>query len=135
MDASEIHAWRLKAKEVLTPQSGEQNLFPIADGQSNYLEEIRFCEHPLWSGTIQTEEKNKKIFQENQTGFHQPIPKVQCSHCLLDWYQGIVYCTCGQCLIDCKSRRKFNKLRLDGTLHPELRDKERTYSWGSTWQN
>ena len=39
--------------------------------------------------------------------------KVQCSHCLLYWNLGIVYCTCGQCLIDNESRRKFNKLRLD----------------------
>ena len=42
----------------------------------------------------------------------ETIPKVQCSHCLLYWNQGIVYCTCGQCLIDIESRRKFNKLRL-----------------------
>ena len=43
----------------------------------------------------------------------ETIPKVQSSHCLLCWNQGIVYCTCGQCLIDSESRRKFNKLRLD----------------------
>ena len=30
----------------------------------------------------------------------ETIIKVQCSHCLLYWNQGIVYCTCGQCLID-----------------------------------
>ena len=40
-------------------------------------------------------------------------PKVQCSHCLLYWNQGIVYCTCGQFLVDSESRRRFNKLRLD----------------------
>ena len=38
----------------------------------------------------------------------ETIPKVQCSHCLLYWNQGIVYCTCGQCLIDSDSKRKFN---------------------------
>ena len=32
MDASEIHARRLNAKEVLTPQNGEKFIFPIADG-------------------------------------------------------------------------------------------------------
>ena len=32
MDASEIHARRLYAKEVLTPMSGEKIIFPIADG-------------------------------------------------------------------------------------------------------
>ena len=31
MDASQIHAWRLNAKEVLTSQNGE-HIFPIADG-------------------------------------------------------------------------------------------------------
>ena len=32
MDASEIYAKRLNAKEVLTPMGGEQFIFPIADG-------------------------------------------------------------------------------------------------------
>ena len=32
MDASEIYAKRLNAKEVLTPMSGEQFIFLIADG-------------------------------------------------------------------------------------------------------
>ena len=32
MDASELHARRLNAKEVLTPMSGEKFIFPIADG-------------------------------------------------------------------------------------------------------
>ena len=50
---------------------------------------------------------NVELFELCET-----IPKVQCSHCLLYWNQGIVYCTCGQCLIDSESRRKFNKLRL-----------------------
>ena len=46
------------------------------------------------------------------------VPKVQCSHCLLYWNQGIVYCTCGQFLVDSESRRKFNKLRLDALSIP-----------------
>ena len=33
MDASEIHAGRLNAKEVITPQNGEYFTFPIADGK------------------------------------------------------------------------------------------------------
>ena len=33
MDASEIHAWRLNAKEVLTLQHGEHVIYPIADGR------------------------------------------------------------------------------------------------------
>ena len=49
---------------------------------------------------------------------YEAIPEVQCSHCLLHWNQGIVHCTCGQCLIDSESRRKFNKLRLDALSIP-----------------
>ena len=44
---------------------------------------------------------------------YETTQKVQCSHCLLCWNQGIVYCTCGQCLIYTESRRNFNRLRLD----------------------
>ena len=32
MDASEIHARKLNAKEVLTPMKGENFIFPVADG-------------------------------------------------------------------------------------------------------
>ena len=56
---------------------------------------------------------NVEFFELSET-----IPKVQCSDCLLYWNQGIVYCTCGQCLIDSESRRKFNKLRLDALSIP-----------------
>ena len=40
--------------------------------RQNSLEEIRFWEHPPWSGTAHTQEKNKEIFKENQTGLLQP---------------------------------------------------------------
>ena len=46
LDASELHARRLNAKEVLTPQNGEQFLFPIID---------------------RNDEKNMKFFEENPT--------------------------------------------------------------------
>ena len=36
---------------------------------------------------------NVELFELCET-----IPKVQCSHCLLYWNQGIVYCTCGTVL-------------------------------------
>ena len=42
---------------------------------------------------------NVELFELCET-----IPKVQCSHCVLHWNQGIVHCTCGQCLIDSESR-------------------------------
>ena len=51
---------------------------------------------------------NVELFELCET-----TPKVQCSHCLLHWNQGIVYCTCGQCLIYSESRRNLNRLRPD----------------------
>ena len=56
---------------------------------------------------------NAELFELCET-----IPKVQCSHCLLYWNQGIVLCTCGQFLVDSESRRKSNKLRLDALSIP-----------------
>ena len=49
----------------------------------------------------------------------ETTPKVQCAHCLLCWNQGIVYCTCGQCLIYSESKINFNRLRLDATSVPD----------------
>ena len=51
---------------------------------------------------------NVELFELFET-----IPKVQCSQSLLYWNQGVIYCTCGQFLVESESRRKFNKLRLD----------------------
>ena len=56
---------------------------------------------------------NVELFELCET-----IPKVLCSHCLLYWNQGIVYCTCGQILVESESRRKLNKLRLDALSIP-----------------
>ena len=56
---------------------------------------------------------NVELFELCET-----IPKVQCSHCLLCWNQGIVCCTCGQFLVDSESRRKLYKLRLDALSIP-----------------
>ena len=56
---------------------------------------------------------NVELFELCET-----VPKLQCSQCLLYWNQGIVYCICGQFLVDSESRRKFNKLRLDALSVP-----------------
>ena len=40
MDASEIHARGLNAKEVLTPIKGDNFIFPVAEEQSKPLQEI-----------------------------------------------------------------------------------------------
>ena len=57
---------------------------------------------------------NVELFELCET-----VPKVQCSQCLLCWNQGVIYCTCGQFLIDSESTRKFNKLRLDALSIPK----------------
>ena len=76
----------------------------------------------ITSTTHSAKKKSKVMIREvgNVESFElcETFPKVQCSHCLLYWNQGIVYCTCGQCLIDSESRRKFNKLRLDALSIP-----------------
>ena len=56
---------------------------------------------------------NVELFELCET-----VSKVQYSHCLLHWNQGIVYCIFGECLIDSESRRKFHKLRLDALSIP-----------------
>ena len=74
---------------------------------------------------------NVELFELCET-----IPKVQCSHCLLYWNQRIVYCTCGQFLVEkSESTRKFNKLRLDALSIPHYVIKKRALSWCSTRQN
>ena len=56
---------------------------------------------------------NVELFELCET-----IPKVQCSQCLLYWNQGMIYCTCGQFLVESESRRKLNKLRRDALSIP-----------------
>ena len=43
----------------------------------------------------------------------ETIPKVQCSECLLEWNQGIVYCTCGHLLREYKSSRRTHRWQWD----------------------
>ena len=44
---------------------------------------------------------NVELFELCET-----IPIVQCSQCLLYWNQGVIYCTCGQFLIDSEIHKK-----------------------------
>ena len=46
MDASELHARRLNAKEVLTPQSSGNFIFLVAAGTVKIFEEDSVWEHP-----------------------------------------------------------------------------------------
>ena len=73
---------------------------------------------------------NVELFEPCET-----TPEVQCSQCLLCWNEGIVYCTCGQFLVESESRRKFQQTKIGCTLCPALRDQERALTWCSTRQH
>ena len=51
---------------------------------------------------------NVELFELCET-----IPKVQCSACLLNWYQGTAYCTCGHLLKESEASQHFHQWRLD----------------------
>ena len=72
---------------------------------------------------------NVELFELCET-----IPKVQCSQCLL-WNKGVIYCTCGQFLVENESRSLFHKLRLDALSIPQYVIKKRSLPWCSTRQN
>ena len=68
MDASEIHPRRINAKEVLTPQKGDEFIFPIADGTAK------------WSGRDQefretTLRQNQSVWSEDLSGELQGEPE------------------------------------------------------------
>ena len=58
MDASEIHAWRLNTKEVLTHQNGEHFTLQIADGEVK----LSGGDQALRTTIAQNAERNKKFF-------------------------------------------------------------------------
>ena len=76
MDAPELHARRLNAKEVLTPMKGENFIVPVADG----TDKISGEDQGLRTSTSLRDrpdrgDKNKKVFEENQTGLPQTYEK------------------------------------------------------------
>ena len=68
MDASEIHAKRLNAKEVLTPMKGDNFMFPVAGGTVKTSGGDQKQRPSTLLRIVQNEERNKKFFEENQTG-------------------------------------------------------------------
>ena len=63
MDASELHARRLNAKELLTPQRSGNPIFPNADGTVK----IFVREQRLRTSTLnQNEDKNKKFLKKSR---------------------------------------------------------------------
>ena len=64
MDASELHARRLDAKEVLTPMKGVNNTFPAADGTVNISGE----DQDLRTSTLITDTRDRGEEQDNLRG-------------------------------------------------------------------
>ena len=56
---------------------------------------------------------NVELFELCETN-----PKVQCSECLLDWNQGVFYCTCGHLLVESESSQNFHQWWLGALLIP-----------------
>ena len=81
MEASEIFAKRVNAKEVLTRMSGEKFIFLIADGTVKLSGGDQVQRTSTLSGIAETEEKSKAIFKENQTDLLHP-------HRDSSWYDG-----------------------------------------------
>ena len=84
MDASELHARRLNAKEVLTPMKGENFIFPVADGTvkiSGGDQVLRTF--TLISGIVQTEETNKSNLLGESEGSSSPTQRQDSS-----WHDG-----------------------------------------------
>ena len=70
MDASEIYAKRLNAKEVIFPKENGKFMFPVADGRIKFVEgdqELRTStfvrDHPIRG-------EDQRDFQGNQKGLH-----------------------------------------------------------------
>ena len=70
MDAPEIHAKRLNAKEVITPNIVDECVFPVAD----QTVKLSGGDQVLRTSTL-IRDHSEKTFLENQTGLHQQYDK------------------------------------------------------------
>ena len=65
-----LHARRLSAKEVSTPQRSGNFIFPVADGTVKIFgREQRLRTSTLTRGSVQNEDKNKKFLKESQMNY------------------------------------------------------------------
>ena len=53
----------------------------------------------------------------------ESVPKVQCSQCLFCWNQGIVYCTCGQFLVESAWKRCCKRVDSQGEHFKGIHDR------------
>ena len=77
MDASELHARRLDAKEMLTPQRSRNFIFPVADGTV----QIFGREQRLRTSTLTRDRpergEEQEILQGKSDELYSPIPLQQ----------------------------------------------------------
>ena len=71
MDASELHARRLNAKEVLTPQRSGNFIFPVTDGTVRIFGEQRLRTSTLTQDRPERGEE-QEILQGNSDELHSP---------------------------------------------------------------
>ena len=83
MDASEIYAKRLNAKEVIFHSKVKNSYYQSQMGKLNLLEEIRNWEHPPWCGITQFEERSTKWFLVHVRKLHMPPSRWTQSQTLL----------------------------------------------------
>ena len=75
MDASEIYAKRLNAKEVIFPKENGKFIFPVADGRIKLPGGDQELRTPtLIRDHVQFEEKIKEIFLREREGSPPPLP-------------------------------------------------------------
>ena len=67
LDASEIRARRLNAKEIITPENGENFVFPMAGGTVKLSGRDQVSE-PQYGFILHEAKRIKMIFKENRTG-------------------------------------------------------------------
>ena len=74
MDASELHARRLNAKEVLTPQRSGNFIFPVADGTVKTAGGDRSLRTPTLIRDRPERGQEQKILQGESGGLSSPSP-------------------------------------------------------------
>ena len=74
MDASEIHARRLDAKEVLTPMKGDNFVFPVADGTVKTSEGDRRLKPSVFIRDRPERGEEQEILRGESDGLSSPKP-------------------------------------------------------------
>ena len=69
MDASELYARSLSAKEVLTPQRSGNFMLPVAEGTRKIFRGEKRLRTSTLSRDRPEQKKNKKFFKENQMNY------------------------------------------------------------------